>query len=151
MTKKDLENHKAGLLIQRQQAIDAINARFEKKLDAIRVLMDEESPEPLDLPGLPTKNFKPTADKSFASTLMDAIMEAIRETSGIMGGMAGKFSSETLLTYIQSKYPNLAETPSNLSGSLWRLKKDGLIEVVTQGTGRNPSIYQKTKLFDATK
>jgi hypothetical protein len=84
-----------------------------------------------------------------AKNLMQATREAIRETSGLLGGMSGKFSTETLLTYIKGKYPAFAKKPSDLSGTLWRLRKEGVIEVVTQGFGRNPSIYQKTSSFDA--
>lgn len=146
MDTKELERYRKELLSEKQAKIDAITAQYSKKLAALTVLLEEDQPE-LVIP----KAVTGVLTGREAKNLMQATREAIRETSGLMGGMSGKFSSETLLTYIKGKYPAFAKKPSDLSGALWRLKKDGEIEVVTKGGGRNPSIYQKTTKFDAAQ
>ena len=144
MDKKQLAEYRSELLSEKQIKLDAINSQYDKKLVALGVLLDDDQPE-LKI----QKSVTTILNGRAAKNLMQATREAIRETSGLLGGMSGKFSTETLLTYIKGKYPAFAKKPSDLSGTLWRLRKEGVIEVVTQGFGRNPSIYQKTSSFDA--
>jgi hypothetical protein len=145
MDNKQLEKYRSELVAEKQAKLDAVNSQYDKKLAALSVLIDDDQPE-LKIPKPATMILNGRA----AANLMQATREAIRETSGLMGGMSGKFSTETLLTYIKGKYPTFAKKPSDLSGSLWRLKKEGEIEVVTEGVGRIPNIYQKTSNFDVT-
>jgi hypothetical protein len=142
MDKHELEDYRLTLLSEKAAKIQTINLQYDKKLMALDVLLDRDQPSPGKSKAPPYKGAK------VASSLIKAVREAIRET-GLMGGMSGKFSSETLLKYISEKYPGFAEKPSDLSNPLWRLKKDGEIEVLQQGTGQKPSIYQKTSKFDA--
>jgi hypothetical protein len=143
MNNKQLEIYRSELLSEKQLKIDAINSQYDRKLSALNVLLEQDQPE------LQISKPAGVLNGHVAVNLMQATREAIRETSSLMGGTSGKFSSETLLTYIKSKYPTFAKRPSDLSGPLWRLKKLGEIEVVTQGGGPNPSILQKTSRFDA--
>jgi len=142
MDKQELEDYRLTLLSEKAVKIQAINLQYEKKLAALDVLLDRDQPPQIKSKAPPYKGTQS------ASSLIKAVREAIRET-GLMGGMSGKFSSETLLKYISEKYPTFAKTPSDLSNPLWRLKKDGEIEVLEKGTGQRPSIYQKTSKFDA--
>ncbi|MFZ0828444.1 MAG: hypothetical protein WAO02_13575 [Verrucomicrobiia bacterium] len=142
MDKKQLERYRLALLAERGAKLASVHLQYDKKLKALDVLLDrDESPE------VGQAEFIPNGTP--AKSLLQAVREAIRETSGLMDGMSGKFSSVTLFKFISNKYPDYAKKPSDLSNPLWKLKKDGEIEVMQQGSGQNPSIYQKTNRFNA--
>lgn len=131
MNKNELEKYRGELLAEKQVKIDAVNRQYQRKLDALSVLI-EETPEQLVLESAPSPRR--------AKSIFHAVREAIEKApSG--------FSTRTLFSQIKQTYPNLVEKPSDLSNSLWVLRKDHEITVIEEGVGKEPSTYKITNTF----
>jgi hypothetical protein len=138
MSIKELEDYRADLLAEKQSALDAVNARYQRKLDAIGVLLEESEQV------VASKNvfnaFFADINNSF-----QAVKVAIQETAGT----SPTFSSETLFAYLNKNYPGrFAKKPSDLSAALWRLRMRGEIDWVSKGKGQVASVYRTTDQYE---
>lgn len=139
MTTSDLKDYRANLIRSRDAEITAVNLKYKPKLEALAVLLEGELTGDTHLP----------QDVSIAglnreiSNIRQAVYESVKAATG-------NFSSATLLDFINKHFPNFnVKTPSFLSAVLWKMNRDGWIEVVEQGAGRTPSIYKKSQSFGA--
>jgi len=137
MTTNDLEQYRAGLLAEQQAELDAVKAKFKRKLDALGVLLEESPRQRIALPQrtLPPPRRMPTPSVLFA------VREAIEQ-------QAERFSTPSVFAYIRQKYPGLAEKPSDLSNAMWVLKTQSKeIEMIESGVGQKPAAYKVTDKF----
>jgi len=135
MDKTELKRYRLSYIRERDALIEKINQRYERKLAALDVLLEDDPGEP------EVQSNGATSAAHTARTLKDAVKEAIAASTV-------DFSSASLYKhYIRVNYPNLAEKPTDLSNALWRFKRDGLIEVVRKGSGTVASTYKKTPAF----
>jgi hypothetical protein len=137
MNIKELEDYRASLLAERQSALDAVNARYQRRLDAVGVLL-EESEQKVEASHI-FKAFFTDINNSF-----QAVKVAIQETAD----KSPTFSSETLFAFLNKTFPGrFAKKPSDLSAALWRLRKAGEIDWVTKGKGQVASVYRTTEKY----
>jgi hypothetical protein len=137
----DLQTYKSNLIRSRDSEIEAVNEKYNRALTAVAILLEYAMAE--NKPDLTEATVAEINSK--IQNVRQAVYEAVKNSTGT-------FSSVTLAEFIQKNYPNiLIETPSFLSAALWRMKQDGLIEVVTKGAGRTPSLYKKASNFGAVK
>ncbi len=143
-SEKHLRAYREELLKEQKEEIAAINRKYAVKLAKLAELLEA----PTDPQSSAGAILSP--QEIGAKTLPAAVREGIGHLSGIMGGMSGNFTSVTVYNYIKEHYPTLLgdKKPGHISAPLWVLKKDGEIEVVTEGSGRSPAIYRKTAKFD---
>jgi hypothetical protein len=138
MDTKELEKYRATLTSERDAKIFEITSRYKKKLDALAVLIDDQEQIPL-----------PIATPEVVKIIRKDVTNVFRATrEAIEDGGLPVFSSKTLFAFISQKYPGqFAKKPTDLSGCLWRLRKGGEIEIVTQGIGHVASMYKKTDKY----
>jgi len=138
MEKKELEKYKLELTQQRKREIDAVNEKFDRRLKAVEVLLEDatDSAKTNGHAGVSGQRLEP-------KSLIAATRAAIQATDQ-------NFSSPQLFAYIKTHFPSIGvKTPAEVSAPLWVLKRDNEIEVITQGIGRSPSVYKRTSNFKA--
>ncbi len=102
---------KTELLAERQKELDAVEAKHKRKLDALAILLEDgDEPPPADQIRTPT-DYAKTMNK------LGATREAVEYCK------SGRFTTAKLFGYVKQKYPQMAEKPSDLSNSVWVLKK----------------------------
>ena len=141
---KELKVYRTELLAERQAKIEEIMVNYQKKIDAIGILLDDEQGvSKIGING--HSDIIEATPENQASNIHQAVREAIAACR------KPNFSSKSLFSYIRQKYPQMADSAGNLSNPLWRLNRDGKIQVVHKGAGRRPSIYRVAKDLDASQ
>jgi hypothetical protein len=135
----ELQRWKLELLAQRQKELDAVEAKHKRKLDALSILL-EDGNEP------PPEDHKPTASMAIEYARSLNKLGATREAIGHFKN--DRFTTAKLFGYVKGKYPQMVEKPSDLSNSVWVLKKAGDIETIKEGAGPDsPPEYVVTEKF----
>jgi hypothetical protein len=147
MKTEELKQWKIDLTKDRQKELDAVGLKYDRKLAAIEVLLEDDV---ASIGGLRSTKSKPpprepsSLGDEFAKTVnkLGATKEAVAQFKG------GRFTTAKLFEYVKSKYPNVAEKPSDLSNSVWVLKKSDDIKIVKEGAGPDsPPEYIVTENF----
>jgi hypothetical protein len=135
---EEIKRWKSELLSERKNEHDAIDAKYERKLAAIEVLLEDEG-----------RSSKPT--QGMVVSLGNEYRKAMNKLSATRDGISkfpDRFTTAMVFNYVNSTYPGLVKKPSDLSNSVWLLKKNDEIAVVKEGAGpANPAEYRTTPKF----
>ena len=125
---------------ERDAEIAAVNSKYERKLQAYSIILDEEAkPNTAD----PFEVFK-TVFGGAKPSQMENIIAAINNIRKYDGDEA-LFSTVTVADRMQKMLSDRTISHSSLSNPLWRLRKSGWIEIVKEGQRGAPALYKVTK------
>ncbi len=139
---EELRKWRSELLANQKKELDAVSEKYKRKLEAIDVLLEGHVPPPRKLTP-PTRESVGLGDEYRKNiTKLSATREAVGHFK------SERFTTAKLFGYVKQKYPQLAEKPSDLSNSVWILKKSEDIKTVKEGAGpESPPEYIVTENF----
>jgi len=136
MNNIELQRWKLGLLAKRQKEHDAIDAKYKRKLDALAVLLEDEEEPPRE------------HRANLGSEVAKAVNKLGATREAIVHFKDERFTTAKLFAYVKEKYLYMVEKPSDLSNSVWVIKKTGYIETTKEGAGPDsPPEYVVTDKF----
>jgi hypothetical protein len=128
--------------------LEAADRDYEADVEAIHRCQGL-APVSLAAPVVPTispepepPNGSPPAKANGSHREWPGLRAAIR---GAIAYTPNKFTLDDITMLISDRYPDKAETLRrvHVSGELWRMKRNGEIKVIEEGSGNRPSVYQK--------
>lgn len=144
MNRQDLIAYKAQIDRLYKAEMEACALKWQRKLEAVKVLLEDLPPEaiqpvPAAAKNGPTRTAAEVPEKSQTSDADNlSVMGMIRE---VLPQLQGKFTIKDVLSAINERHPGAVQI-RDLSNPLWRLaNKSAEIRMVEQGQGRRPSTY----------
>ena len=123
----DLQKLRDQAALRQKAAIDAANREYRDALHAINKVQKmlgkngDALPSPQETPEWP------------------GIRGAVNKS---LPAMPGDFTINDVKAFVDLNFPGSAVSRDAIGGELWRLAKEGKIEVVEKGAGRRPSTYR---------